>query len=336
MDPYQNKRNTTNQPNPRRITSGTSAGDQTPDDQVRDAPDGGNPPATDRQPQYSSGYTMIPPIDSRRSKITTMAQKELEDLQRWKEANKPPALHLNPEKLGGNATLAGARAKQLTDLRCAKLQKTLKKEEDDKRKRQEEEEENQKMKDKQREKAERLEEKRRQDDQRRKEQFNQDHVRKTESFLQRFEKTAPGPLASSGATHTSCGSEAAESKPRELRSVGDLQLDHRRVNLAFLDNLEGRSRGSEKEIKEEGDWENPYLVPEDLRQQPSDPPGQLNPEPEQSSYDWTQEVEPEYDWALMRLISSFPDYSKVFLEDILDQCDGDYQQAYTLLISALN
>lgn len=63
-----------------------------------------------------------------------------------------------------------------------------------------------------------------------------------------------------------------------------------RVNSAFLDNLEGRSRGSEKEIKEEGDWENPYLVPEDLRQQPSDPPGQLNPEPEQSSYDWTQEV----------------------------------------------
>lgn len=29
--------------------------------------------------------------------------------------------------------------------------------------------------------------------------------RKRESFLQRFEKTAPGPLASSGATHTSCG-----------------------------------------------------------------------------------------------------------------------------------
>lgn len=43
--------------------------------------------------------------------------------------------------------------------------------------------------------------------------------------------------------------------------------------------------------------------------------------------------EVDYDWALMKLMNSFPDCARVFLEDILDQCNGDYEQAYTLLIS---
>ena len=45
--------------------------------------------------------------------------------------------------------------------------------------------------------------------------------------------------------------------------------------------------------------------------------------------------EPDYDWALMKLINHFPDCSRVFLEDILDQCNGDFEEAYTLLISTL-
>lgn len=48
------------------------------------------------------------------------------------------------------------------------------------------------------------------------------------------------------------------------------------------------------------------------------------------------DLEPDYDWALMKLINSFPDCCRVFLEDILNQCNGDYEQASTLLISTLS
>lgn len=341
MDPYHNQRDSRDHLNPRRnqtnppnSTAGGSE-NETPDNQNRDAPDGGNPPPTDRQPQHSGGYTVFPPNQSRRSKLTTMAQKEEEALQRWKEENRPPPVHLNPEKLGGNATLAGARDKQLADLRCSKLQKRLKKEEMDRKRRQEEEEELQRKKDEQREKSERLEERKRQEEQRRREQYSEDHFRATQRFLQGLERSAPGP--SSSATHTSSRTEAVESKPRELRSVRDVQLDHRRVNTAFLDRLEGLSRGRETG---EGD---PSSASEDFRLfntpgQQQLPPVHLDPDPEQRCSNWTEEADPEpdYDWALMKLESSFPDCCRVFLEDILNQCSGDYEQAYTLLISTLS
>ncbi|XP_044073281.1 epithelial-stromal interaction protein 1 isoform X2 [Siniperca chuatsi] len=347
MDPYQNQRNSRNHLAPLNDsnTSGVSGNDHTPYTPDRDATDSGHPQAAARQPQHSGGFTMIPPNESRRSKIKLMAQKEEEDLQKWKEANRAPPLQLNPEKLGGHVTLAGAREKQLTDLRCSKLQKKLRKEELDKRRRQEEEEELQKMKAIQREKAEHLEERRKQEEQRRREQLRQDHSRTTESFLQRFERRAPGPLATSSATHTSSRSEVVETKQREeSKSVREVQLEHKRVNSAFLDKLEGHE--SERETKGESvrEAEYPFLASEDFRHQPSSTPGQqlplahMNLDPEQSCSDWTQEADPEpdYDWALMKLMNSFPDCCRVFLEDILDQCDGDYEQAYTLLISTLS
>lgn len=314
-------------------TSGVSEDDHTPEIPDRDGPGSGNPQETGRQPQYLGGFTLIPPNESRRNKIKMMAQKEEEDLQRWKETNRAPPVHLNPEKLGGNVTLAGAREKQLKDLRCSKLQKKLRKEELDKRKRQEEEEELQKMKAIQREKAERLEERKRQGEQRRREQLRPDHSRKAEHFLQRFERGAPGPPASSSVTHTSLRSEVMESKQRakESKSVREIQLEHKRVNSAFLDKLEGRD--SEKETNGEGfrEAEYPFLVSEDFGHQPSNTSGQ-------SCSDWTEEadLEPDYDWALMKLINSFPDCCRVFLEDILNQCNGDYEQASTLLISTLS
>ncbi|XP_068558675.1 epithelial-stromal interaction protein 1 isoform X2 [Cebidichthys violaceus] len=291
----------------------------------------------------NSGYTVITPNESKRNKLLRIGQKEVEDLQRWKEANRVPSVHVNPEKLGGRATLAGAREKQQTDSRCSKLQKRLKKEELDRKKRQEEEEENQKKKDIQREKAERLEERRRQEEQRRREQHSEDRARKTESFVQKFERTTLGPLASSSAAHTSFRSGAVERKQREdLIGVRDKQQEHRRVNQAFLNNLEARSRGSEMETKEEGVRECPFLAPEDFRHRLSDPtghqlpPSQLNPDPDQSFADWTDEADPDYDWALMKLMNSFPDCSKAFLEDILEQCNSDYEQAYTLLNCTMN
>ncbi|XP_054471239.1 epithelial-stromal interaction protein 1 [Anoplopoma fimbria] len=347
MDPYQNQRNTGYKPNNANFTdstSGTSGGEQSPDHAHRDEPDSGTPQATGRQPQYSGGFTVIPPNESRRNQILTTAQKEEEALQRWKEANRVPSVHVNPERLGGSATLTGAREKQLSDLRCSKLQKKLKKEALDKKKRQEEEEEYQKMKDIQRKKAELLEEKRQQEEQRRREQHRQDHVRKTESFLQRFERTAPGPLASSSAAHTSSRSEAVESNQREeKKGVRDVEQDHRRVNQAFLDNLEGRGSRSEDGTNMGGVRECSFLASENFGHQPSNPAGQqlppahLNPDPDQSFVaDWTDEADPHYDWALMKLMSIFPDCSKAFLEDILDQCNNDYEQAYTLLNCTMN
>ncbi|KAG8000983.1 hypothetical protein GBF38_018375 [Nibea albiflora] len=122
--------------------------------------------------------------------------------------------------------------------------------------------------------------------------------------------------------------------------------DHLRVNSAFLEKLEGRGRESENETKGRGirEAEDPCFASEGFRDQSSNIPAQqlrlahLDPEPEQSCSGWTEETDPEvdYDWALMKLTNSFPDCARVFLEDILDQCNGDYEQAYTLLISTLS
>ncbi|XP_059198184.1 epithelial-stromal interaction protein 1 [Centropristis striata] len=343
MDPYNNQRDRGDQPNSRRNygqlyenTSGTPGGEQPPGDNnnnnpQRDAPDGGNPPATDRQPRYVGGFTVIPPNESRRRENQMIAQRDEETFQRWREANRPPAVHLNPERLGGNATEAGARERQSRELKCSKLQKKLKKEEDDRRRRQEEEAEFQKKKDEARQQAERNEEKRRQEEQRRREQFMPDHVRKTESFLQRFERTASAPLACNSATHTS-----SRSGPRSER---DVELDRRRVNANFLDKLEREKK--ERETAKEGGAQGPSgpsVAPEDLTQQLLVPLANPTPDPEHSDSDWTASAEPEpdFDWALMKLMNSFPDFSKEFLEEILDQCSGDYQQAYTLLDCTLN
>ncbi|XP_041662698.1 epithelial-stromal interaction protein 1 isoform X1 [Cheilinus undulatus] len=295
---------------------------------------------TARQPQHTDGFTMIPPNESRRSKLNMMAQKEEESFQRWKEANRPASVHINPEKLGGDMSFAEAREKQMAGLRGSKLQKKMKKEELDRRRRQEEEEALQRMKAVQREKAERLEQRSRQEEQKRRELHKQDHLRTTESFLQRLERTAPGPLASSSATHTSSRRDATENSQMQMasRSVTDMKQEQKRVNSAFLDRLEGRGRGSEESggVKWE---ERPYYTSEDPINVKQEPPlAHLDPSKEQSCSSWTQEADSDqdYDWALMKLMNRFPDCCKEFLEDILCQCSGDYEEAQVLLISTLS
>ncbi|XP_047458042.1 epithelial-stromal interaction protein 1 isoform X1 [Mugil cephalus] len=344
---------------------GVSGNRQTPQNVDRETPENGNPQEADRQPQYLSGFTVIAPNQSRRSKIKTMAQKEEEDLQRWKETHRVPSVHLNPERLGGDVTLAEARQKQFTESRCSKLQKKLKKEEMDRRRRQEEEEELQKMKTRQREKAEHLEQRRQQEEQRRREQFRQDHLRSTEKFLQRCEKIVP--LAASSEAHMSrkqscykgsrspgtivkameaetdvwwyhtrvkqisLKSEDVERHQRERpRSAREVQLEHERVNSAFLDKLEGLSKQAQKESVVEAERG------QDFRQCAT--AGHLKPDQDHSCSGWTEEAEPEpdYDWALMKLMNQFPDCCQDFLEDILEQCHGDHEQATMLLISTLS
>lgn len=340
MDPHPNQRNTRNQPNPRGGTYGPGQSAPGAEQGGRHA-DGQTPVEGDRQPQYSGAFTVIPPNQSRRSEIRAVAQKEEEELQRWKETHKPPPLQLNPERLGGGAvTQAEARQKQFTELRCSKLQKKLKKEEMDKKRRQEEEEELQRMKANQREKAERLQERRRQEDERRREQLHQDHIRTNEHFLQSFHRSA---APSSSAAHTSSMTKVGNQEiVKRTQSMEELQLEHKRVNQAFLDKLQCKNRGTiETNSCFSQEDELPRLAPDSYRE-PAAPTQlsltHLEPDHEQSCSDRTEETEPEpdYNWNLMKLMTSFPGYDKDFLQDILKQCNGDYEEACTLLISTLS
>lgn len=51
---------------------------------------------------------------------------------------------------------------------------------------------------------------------------------------------------------------------------------------------------------------------------------------------FSPEPEPDYDWALMKLMNRFPDCSRDFLEDILEQCQDDYETANMLLVNTLS
>lgn len=273
-----------------------------------------------------------------------MAQKEEEALNRWKETQRVSSVHLNPERLGGDVTLAEVRQRQQTELHTTKLQKKIKKAEDDKRRKQEEEEKLQKMKNIQREKAERLQDREHREYQRRREELEPVHLRAQERFFQMLERTAPSSSASITAVQTSSRSTDVESKQtKESKSLREVQLEHKRVNAAFLDKLEHQGRGSEIEPKmgSAQEAERSYLAAEDFRQQATAgqvPSSHLKPHPEQSCSGSTQEADPEaeYDWALMKLINRFPDCNKGFLEDILTQCNKDYEEAYTLLISTFS
>ncbi|XP_019723254.1 uncharacterized protein epsti1 [Hippocampus comes] len=71
------------------------------------------------------GVTMIAPNESRRKETLMIAQKEEDELQKWKEANRHTHVHTTPERLGGNATLAEVRERQFKDLRCSKMEKKV-------------------------------------------------------------------------------------------------------------------------------------------------------------------------------------------------------------------
>ncbi|KAG7471690.1 hypothetical protein JOB18_001577, partial [Solea senegalensis] len=90
-------------------------------------------------------------------------------------------------------------------------------------------------------------------------------------------------------------SESVESKPK--KSLREVQLDQKRVNSAFLDRIEGRGGGVQKNHTQEQETEL-YL---------------------------------DYDFVLRRLMSDFPQCNRKFLEDIINQCHGDYEQIHSLL-----
>ncbi|KAJ8349989.1 hypothetical protein SKAU_G00251190 [Synaphobranchus kaupii] len=346
----------------RRINSGANNmnAQEYPDDDKLDSPDKQNTQSeqNDRQPQYTGAYTMIPPIEARRSKLQRMAQKEEQDLQRWKEENRPGPIDLAPSQLGGRSSLEEARQKQFLQLRQSKLQKKLKQEDMERAKREAEEEQNQLKKAVQREKANKLEENTKQEELQRRYQYEQDHRARTEQFLQRVEKSNSAPTATSSSPSTSSWtrgreyretqreeenmllmqkkeeqrrqSELQEEKQKELEeeSQRKIVMEHRRVNSAFLDKIGGRASSA---------WEAEPApaTPEDNNEQQA-----LEPQVPDSSpgatltpvlADGTEEDGNDPDWAVMKLINNFPFYERDFLEDIVDQCNGNYQQAYSLL-----
>uniref|UniRef100_A0A8D3AIC4 Epithelial stromal interaction 1 n=1 Tax=Scophthalmus maximus TaxID=52904 RepID=A0A8D3AIC4_SCOMX len=203
-------------PNSSRNTPGTGRDSETTGTDQTDT-NAAVPPAADRQPQCSGGYTVIPPNEFRRSKLIRMAQEEEEARQRWKETHRVPYVQPISERLGGDVTLAEARDKQLRDQQRSRVQKKMKQDELDKTRRQEEEAELQKKKDEQRRKAERLVAREHQDQQRRRQQLEPDYLRTSDRFLQSLERRAPDPRASSAASHTS--STGPSGRPAEFKGL---------------------------------------------------------------------------------------------------------------------
>ncbi|XP_051761041.1 epithelial-stromal interaction protein 1 isoform X4 [Ctenopharyngodon idella] len=306
--------------------------------------------------QSADGFTRIPPNESRRSKLQRIAQKEEEDLRRWKEENRPGPIHLPPEQLGGAVSLAEVRQRQQMEARQSKLRKKLMKEEMDRKKRQAEEEEIEKMKAIQREKANKLKMRTKQEEEQRQERYQHDKQMKTEEFLQRFERSVS--MASSNTIPASSWGKSHEYRDsrREEENAGLLKMkeeqrrkteileekqkqqeedrkrraeaDHRRVNLAFLDRLERSSGRVSEPVTQTPESSNDWLDDDD---KPQDTALSTVPNPSQVHTDSAEEDDSDLIWNLMKLQNRFPYYDRDMLEDFVKQCNGDYQQAYELL-----
>ncbi|CAM5076644.1 unnamed protein product [Eretmochelys imbricata] len=240
-----------------------------------------------QQEQHTSAYVLIPPNETRRNKIQKIANKELENLERWKEQHRPGPINLKPQKLGGTESEAEARQRQHIRLLQSKYQQKLKREEYARIKKEAEEAEILTMKMIQREKADKLEEKRRQQEKQRREMFNEDHYLKTTELLDRLDLGLPkrnsyqiaNPSPESTAwtrSHTYKQSlqedenrRLQEMKAEQRRKCELLELrreqeeqertkvhqnEQRRVNNAFLDRLQSKSQPSG--IHQSGHFEN--------------------------------------------------------------------------------
>ncbi|XP_035379773.1 epithelial-stromal interaction protein 1 isoform X2 [Electrophorus electricus] len=300
-------------------------------------------PADQRQLTHIEGYSTVPPNESRRSRMLRIAQKELEDLDRWQDEHRPGPIHLAPEKLGGGVPLAEVRQKQQVDANRAKLQKKLKKEEMNKRARQEEEEKNQKMKAVQREKANRLEMKKKQQEEERREQYQADLQRRKEEFLQRFERSSSVPMATSNSKPTSSWARGHKHREgtEELAALQRKKDDQRRKGEILEEKQSQQEDTRERQMESErlrlearGSGRASESPPRPVEggnvwqaHRPQDPA--LSPGPDRAEEE--EEEEADHDWAVMRLQSQFPYYERELLEDIVSQCNGSYRQAYDLL-----
>ncbi|XP_053521422.1 epithelial-stromal interaction protein 1 isoform X3 [Artibeus jamaicensis] len=157
-------------------------------------------------------YTLIAPNENRRSQIQRIAEKELENLAKWKEQHRAKPVHLMPVRLGGSKSEAEVRQKQQLQLMQSKYQQKLKKEEAVRIKKEAEEAEIQKMKAIQREKSEKLEVKKRFQENLRRETFREHQQYKTAEFLSRLETEWPNRSICQTAHHNPQSSPWAKSQ----------------------------------------------------------------------------------------------------------------------------
>ncbi|XP_016341846.1 epithelial-stromal interaction protein 1-like isoform X3 [Sinocyclocheilus anshuiensis] len=297
-----------------------------------------NSPSTSNpqnQPTYADGYAKIPPNESRRSNLQRIAQEEEENLRRWKEENRPGPIQLAPERLGGAVSLAEVRQRQQDESRHSKLRKKLRKEEMDKKTRQAEEEENEKMKAMQREKANKLEMRKKQDDEQRQKLYQHDKQRKAEDFLQRIERSSTTvSMAAGNSIPASSWAESLEEQQKQQEEDRKRRTgaDQRRVNMAFLDRLEASNSGRvPKPVTQTPESSNICLDDDDDNDKPQDTALSTVPNPSQVHTDSAEEDDHDHMWTLIKLQNRFPYYERDMLEEIVKQCNGNYQQAYELL-----
>ncbi|CAL9690469.1 unnamed protein product [Knipowitschia caucasica] len=257
------------------------------------------------QQQHQSGYTVIRPNETRRNDLTMVAQSEVERLKALREAQRSAPVHIDPQRVGGNGTMAEAREQQFRKQRSLKSQKRLKMEEEKKRKKEEEERENQIVKDKAREQAEKQAQKREKEDISRKKKFDPDRQR----CLERYERN--GSSSTIGPLEQNTPSPDARDMPK-VKTEQEKRMDHERRNATFLDKIEQQM----KNLNGGGE------SPEPICSGSSAGGGATNTVPTSG---------PDFEWALMKLMRKFPSFDKDFLGDILGQFNGDFEQASALL-----
>ncbi|XP_036788305.2 epithelial-stromal interaction protein 1 isoform X5 [Manis pentadactyla] len=190
-------------------------------------------------------YTLIAPNENRRNRIQRIAEQELENLEKWKEQHRAKPVSLVPRQLGGSQSEAEVRQKQQLQLMQAKYRQKLKREESVRIRKEAEEAEIQKMKAIQREKSNKLEEKKRLQENLRREAFREHQQYKTAGFLNRLDTKMPcrSQIAPCD-PQSSTWNELLEFKQQqqEEERTKTHQAEHRRVNNAFLDRLQGKSQ----------------------------------------------------------------------------------------------
>ncbi|XP_062492801.1 epithelial-stromal interaction protein 1 [Pezoporus occidentalis] len=228
-----------------------------------------------QQEQYVGPYVLITPNETRRNQLQQIAKKELDDLQRWKEKHRQRPINLVPQRLGGKQSEAQVRQNQQMMLMQSKYQQKHKRKEYIKAKKEAEETEILKKKALQREKAERLEVKKRQQEMQRREMFLEDQHYKTNELLNRLDVGLPKSdscqIANHGAESTAWmrsrmykqalredETRRLEEMKQEQRRKAELmeikqkqeeedrmrahQDEQRRVNIAFLDQLQNKTQ----------------------------------------------------------------------------------------------
>ncbi|KAG1945310.1 hypothetical protein F2P79_014023 [Pimephales promelas] len=104
------------------------------------------------------------------------------------------------------------------------------------------------------------------------------------------------------------------------------------VNLAFLDRL-GRQEVSRSDRVSEPVTQTPENrnVGLDDADEPQDTAFSPVPNPSWVHTDSAEEDDRDHMWTLMKLQNDFPYYEREMLEDIVKQCNGNYNHAYELL-----